>query len=368
MSAPARRGALESWESLWFGEASLVRLAVCRIALMLSAFHAVMTHRFAVLQPARGLEVGYLDRRWQPLYLFGVLGIGPPGELLARTALVVICIAVALGLVGVMTRVACAITAIGTLWWIGVAYSFGQPHHGAVALVLGLAFLPFAPVGKRLSLSSLMRMGSGPPPERAAFANVPVLFTAITISIGYAAAGISKLVIGGLEWMNGYTFLAMLHQFDGPWTDAFSSGLFEARLFSVGLIAIQVGFPLALFFPRTRWILLPGAFTFHLMAMMTMETGPFLSLWTLLVVFVPCEQVPGWLDQRLLEGPSVRRWLWAVISVGALVLYLALFLPAVPTSLRPVVVLLALAPVAAYIHRVRVRGGGGVPTARPARS
>ena len=104
------------------------------------------------------------------------------------------------------------------------------------------------------------------------------------------------------------------------------------------------------------------------MAMMTMETGPFLSLWTLLVVFVPCEQVPGWLDQRLLEGPSVRRWLWAVISVGALVLYLALFLPAVPASLRPVVVLLALAPVAAYIHRVRVRGSGGVPTARPARS
>ena len=85
------RGALaragDAWDRHWYGEGSLVRLAVFRIVILLAALHAVMTHRFGVLEPAAGVEASFLHRAWEPIYAFDVLGMPPPSLAVARVVL-----------------------------------------------------------------------------------------------------------------------------------------------------------------------------------------------------------------------------------------------------------------------------------------
>ena len=119
---------------------------------------------------------------------------------------------------------------------IGMVYSQGQPHHDCIALVLGLFALPFAPVGARLSLDAVIaaRLRKLPPLDTAPWAALPLRFTQCTAALGYFFAGASKLAIGGLTWLNGYSLQAIMLHFHGDWTPFFASHVLGALVVSAG--------------------------------------------------------------------------------------------------------------------------------------
>ncbi len=312
------------WERTWFGPGSLVRLAVFRIAMMFAAFYGVWHFRIGVFQHADGVDVAYLARSWNPIYLFDVLGVQPPNALAARVGWVALLCAIALGAVGLCTRVACALVAVLALWWIGTHYSFGKPHHDCVALVFGLLALPLAPAGARLSLDALvrrrraLRRGGAPPdvPERAPWAALPLRLTQVTIALGYFFSGASKLAASGLGWANGYTLQGIMLEYESPWSEALADELWICRILSAGVLLVQTTFPLVFLAPALRWFYVPAAVAFHLMAMMTMGTGPFITLWFTLVAFVPVERAPAFLRSALGSGPTWRRLAVAAVLVA----------------------------------------------------
>jgi len=329
-----RAGFLARWERYWFGEASLVRLAVFRIVLLVAAFDGVWLPRHAIFQFAAADRPPFLERTWRPILAFQLLGLGPPDPRLVQTLWVVLLIAIALGILGLFTRVSCALVALLGFYWIGSEYSVGKPHHTCVPLIFGLFALPFAPVGARLSLDALLRRlraarrGADPRlvPEQGAWAAFPLRLVQLTAALGYFFAGSTKLAISGLDWANGYTLQGVMVEYRSDWSGPLSDQHALLVLMSAGLLFGQVGFPLALVSRAARWVFVPLMIVFHLMAMKTMATGPFLTLWLTLAAFVELERVPAFLARTTGRGPLARRaalvLLYAVLAAGTLALYL----------------------------------------------
>lgn len=365
---------LESrWDRFWFGEASLVRLAVFRIVIMATALYALYQFEDSVFQQAQDVTYRYMRTSWRPIYAFEVLHLGPPDAAAATALFGILLAAILLGAVGLCSRVACAVAAALSLYWIGVAYSVGKPHHDCIALAFALAALPFAPVGARLSVDALIarwrRASRGEDgveaPTLAARAALPLRLTQITIALGYVFSGWTKLAVSGFGWANGYTLQGIMLEFDAPWTDFFAGEPAWCAAMSVGLLAFQTSFFLIFVRAVLRWVFIPLAVAFHVMTWKTMSTGPFLTLWFTLACFVPWERTPAFLSARVLAGPAWRRVLWSAATLAAaagLVRAYFEFLPRVyALGLLPLVVALALPVLAPTPLRVpvdRSRRGG----------
>ena len=361
-----------AWDRFWFGEASLVRLAAFRIVMLAVALYANYQYRMGVFQHADELDPRYLARSWNPIYAFDVLGVAPMGPITARVVFGALIAAIAMGILGLYTRVACAVAAVLTFVWIGTNYSFGKPHHDCVALMIGLAALPFAPVGARLSLDSLIarvrraRRGEDPlaVPERAPWGALPWRLTQITVAIGYFFAGSSKIAIGGLGWANGYTLQGTMLEFNAPWTATFTHSVVLCALMSVGLLVVQASFPLVFLSEKLRWFYVPMASLFHLLSWKTMSTGPYLTLWFTMACFVRLERVPAFVFARLTEGRLATRVLWAIATAGAAWLVAGLYFARFPAWLALVLVPLAIAVILGCSPRLSLDvvydGGCGV--------
>lgn len=343
---------VERWNRFWFAATPLTRLAAFRIVIATLALYDVVGYARIVLGDAAAVSSGGPMRTFHAIYSFEVLGLGPIGEGPATAVFLLLVAALALTIVGLATRPAALVAAILFVYWSGLAYSFGKPHHEKVALAFAVLALPFAPVGARLSADSLWaryrraRRGGDPAvvPRTSEFAGWPLRLTQVTVAVGYFFAGASKLYKGGLERLNGYTLQGIMMGHDNDWSGFFSASVDACRIMSVGLVAVQVTFPLVLVWPAAAWVYVPLATSFHLLTWKTMDTGPYMTLWlTMAAAFVPLERVPGRLRAWLTTGPPGRRILvglgaaaLAVLVVGVL----AMNLPgwALAVGLAPVVV------------------------------
>ena len=302
----------EWWERFWFREESLLRIGAFRILVMGLLLHDILGYGKTALLDARWVSEGSMGKTWRPLYLFEVLGLQPIGLETAQAVYAVGLVAACCGLLGLFSRLSCAIAGCVGIYWVGLVYSFSKVHHDQVALALTLLFLPFAPVGARLSLDSFARRlarawrGEDPRvvPERSVFAGTALRFTQLTLAIGYGFSGATKLALAGWEWTNGYTLMGILVRYDNSLSEVFTSSPELCRALSVGTLIVQGTFPLVLLVPATRWFYLPAAASFHLTTWHTMDTGPYVTLWYLLIAYVALERVPGWLAQQLQSG----RW------------------------------------------------------------
>jgi hypothetical protein len=242
------------------------------------------------------------------------------------------------------------------LWWTGLAYSFGKPHHDKVALAFAIASLPFARVGAAVSLDAVVARLRGRPVRQRQIGGMPIRLTQLSLALGYCAAGCSKLVIGGLDWFNGYTLQGIMLGHDKEWSRVFASSVGLAQLQSFGVVFVQVTFPIVLLWPRAGWFYLPAATSFHLMSWKTMDTGPYMRLWLLLVAFLPLERVPAEIWRWLRGGPIAA--VSAIAAIGAM----AALVGTRASQVVPVWALFGFAAVllAVVVHH-RPRAGSSLP-------
>jgi len=351
-----------AWDRYWFGEASLVRLAVFRIVMLLTALLAVRQNQMSVFEHADELVPGLLARSWHPIYAFEVLGLEPLDAVAARIVWVALWISIWMGVLGIWTRVSCAVAAALTFVWIGTSYSFGKPHHDCVPLMFGLVALPLAPVGARLSVDAWLarirrtRRGADPAfaPEAAPWAALPWRVTQIAAAIGYFFSGASKLAIGGFAWVNGYTLQGIMLEFNAPWTATFAANVLLCRAMSIGLLFVQTTFPLVFLSKRLRWFYVPMAVAFHVMSWQTMSTGTFAPLWLTLASFLELQKVPSFLRRHWSRGPLLLRAVWVVLSVTSAGFIAWIYLGSFDHAFEWSAVVLAIAILIAMMPRARL--------------
>jgi hypothetical protein len=77
-----------------------------------------------------------------------------------------------------------------------------------------------------------------------------------------------------------------------------------AHLFAAGSLLLETSFPLVLFVPRLRWLLVPGAVSMHLGILLTMGLDYSALAATVVIVFVDWPVVVAWVRRSAETAPA----------------------------------------------------------------
>lgn len=302
------------WERFWYRPTPLLRLALFRVAVAwLCLYDAFLYDPTALLHQAATFE-----GTWNPLVAFQLLGIRPTTPETSAAVALAYRISALFVLAGFRTRTACAVMALLAFWQGGMAYSLTKMRHDRVALFFATFALVFAPAGARLSIDARLRSPKVPPGSSPQ-ALWPILLTQTSIAIGYSAAGLTKLLHSG--WLNGYTLQGIILGHRGAYADLVVSSPALCQLMSFATVFAEFLCPLCLFWRRPAFLFVPTLISFHWATWATMDTGPYMTLWFLLVAFVPLDLVRPFLRER---WRNRQRWLvavactWASLVVGVI--------------------------------------------------
>jgi uncharacterized membrane protein YphA (DoxX/SURF4 family) len=145
-------------------------------------------------------------------------------------------------------------------------YSFEKIDHTYVPLTYAALLMPL--------FAWQLRQGEGP-----LVSGWVLRLVRLSIAWVYFQSGLEKLLISGWEWFEPHTLIHHLQMHPtvlGYWV-AQQEWLCGLLLWVV--MAFEVGFPLILFFPGLRWVILGMGIGFHWGTLLLMDIGGWLSPW-----------------------------------------------------------------------------------------
>ena len=265
MNAPAA-----AWDTFWFAPAAPWPLGLCRAG-FLGSFYVLFLTR--------------IDLRWyalfppefyQPRSFFAWLSLPISSWDVLNGLVTAFEISVILAAVGLMTRLATlAAFALG-LYVVGLQFNYGYLHwaHAIVPIVMGI--LALAPCGDALSLDALLRrVTKGKAADRGGQYRWPIQLVRLVFVTVFLAAGLAKLRQAGLEWVLSDTlgnyFLENQYVFRSEgargWSHLLADWLIVrpgwCRALAVGVLALELSAPAALFSRCARRWLIPLLFLFQ---------------------------------------------------------------------------------------------------------
>ncbi|MGH8479349.1 MAG: hypothetical protein ACREXK_07205 [Gammaproteobacteria bacterium] len=305
------------WKSYWFRPAPLLDLAVLRItAVGLQLWLMVSSETIGLDDVKR--NAGMPDSTYWPLISLRLVllpfgwGYRPPEDVLvALWWLTLVC--GVLAFIGFRSNANLVVFAIGSFVINAYIYSFGDLHHRQAVMLMALAVLALSPAGRVLSVDAWWAarnpatVGTAPSGllgARDEFARWPILLLQWFFVLMYFSAFVSKIIMNGPEWINGYTLQYYLMR-DGLRFDS-AFGLWFAQFhelikFSQWVVIIfQATFWVAVLFPVTRWVYVPLGLGMHIFILLTMKAD-FYQWMALYVVFIPWTELFRRLSQRSRE-------------------------------------------------------------------
>ena len=285
-------GRLGRW---WFAPASAERLAALRIAICGFAVIWVIARLPEVLSIARlpaaeFAPTGVVRVLGAPLPAIGVaaIAIATVGLLIAFTA-------------GVRFRVTAPLAALGLLWTLSYRNSWGMVFHTENLLVLHVIALAITPAADAWVLG---RGAAGRDAPVAGYGWAIKLLAAITCA-GYLLAGVAKLRLAGLSWIEGAQLgkqIAMdnlrkelLGGLTSPLARLLGAHPDGLIVLSVGTLVLELGAPLALLGARIARMWAWGAWGFHIGVILAMNVWfPYPLVWIAFLPLVEAEHVVAW--------------------------------------------------------------------------
>lgn len=187
-----------------------------------------------------------------------------------------------LAVIGLGTRPALLVYGLCYGFFVSHAYSYGDVHHREVPYFLFMLALAFSPAGQRLSVDAVIRRfrarRAGRPAadrDQSDLAMWPLKFLHVILSMTYFSTGITKLLAGGLQWMNGYTLQFAIFRnaiSRAAWPEF---GLWMAQqhtlciFVSIATILFETFYFVSLFLPRVAPLFFAGGILFHIMLWLT---------------------------------------------------------------------------------------------------
>jgi Vitamin K-dependent gamma-carboxylase len=318
MSRPNVERWINAWNRYWFPATTTLNLAGCRIIAVLAQvfwFPPSLEQHLNLLSK----NSGFIDAQ---ALIRGITSVVPRDALFTAqgfTALYWTTMAAGiLALVGLFTRSSIFVFALGNWIFVSHRYSYGDVHHPEALFAIFLMTLAFAPSGASLSLDALRHRHRArgtdrlaKPLERSEMAMWPLKLAHVLLAMTYFSTGISKLLSGGLAWMNGYT--VQIYTFSDAITRNRPLGIWLAEQHTLGVllgaftILFELFFFVSLVLPRTAPFFFLSGILFHVGLFVT-SGHPFYShivLNALLLVFLN----PEWFSAQVNRFPAVGlRW------------------------------------------------------------
>jgi len=269
---------IDAWNTYWFPQSNTRALSIARVLV-------IGIHLFWFLPAFASLpeQINLLEKNRDfidPQLVISAIALVVPRDLFFTpevfTGLYWTTMAAgALALVGFFTRTSLCILALGTWVLIAHKYSYGDIHHPEALLAIFLLLLAFAPSGQSLSIDALLRRrghaaleGQGQAHTQSDTAMWPLKLAHVLLAMTYFSTGVTKLLSGGLDWMNGYTLQSYTFQ------DAINRGLplgvwlaqhYELSVaLSIFTILFETFFFVSLLVPRTAPLFFLTGVFFHL--------------------------------------------------------------------------------------------------------
>lgn len=285
----------------WFAPASLVELAVVRIVVTGAHLLFFMPSRGWVLESATAADSAFLPLPALKVLMlpFGGWGIRPSPEFLTAAWFLAL-VSGLFAFAGLLTRPAMLLFAATNTLMVAHIYSYGDMHHPHAMMMIALWVLAFAPIGSAISLDRLRgrlrvakRETAFPRDDEASrmspLARWPLRTIQWCLVLAYLSGGLSKLVNGGSDWLNGYTMSYYLIQ-DGiihnvPIALWIQNKLILTTAISFAALFFELTFATAVLVPSLTWFYVLLGVGFHTGIYWTMR-APFFTFIALYVVFI----------------------------------------------------------------------------------
>jgi hypothetical protein len=292
-------GVRGGWNHFWFGPSSAENLGICRVLF----FAGVLYFGWRDYGPFGGVA----DAFWKPIWWFRLLSFPKPSVEALRLIQTAWRIALAASCLGLLTRLATAVSfALGT-YLLAVAYCFGGCGHAWLLAVWTMAGLALSRCGDAISLDRLLRGGRGLPAAPSGEYRWPIRIVWVAMSFAFFGAGISKIRHAGLDWIASDRLAIFLVQSNYPlirsadqpmldWGLWIASHRWLSRALALGTVAVETLFPLALVSRRLRPVLVGTAFVMQLGIQFVMGPNFDIFIWSYLF-WIPWDRVA----QRMLR-------------------------------------------------------------------
>ena len=204
----------------------------------------------------------------------------PAGMIVLQIVLV---ISLLLSTAGVLTVVSTKTSFLLVLFYQGLLRSFGHFNHDEMLAVYCLAVLAFTPCGDAFSVDSYRKNFSRKdtkPEEKPSFVYAyPILLMQLLVAWTYFSSALIKLRVAGLKYLSpdNLPVLAIFHSLDNLHDTHFRLAFLLPQIksylpFAVGFVLLwELAFPLAVFRPRLRWLILGTGIVFHLATLFLMN-------------------------------------------------------------------------------------------------
>jgi hypothetical protein len=196
-----------------------------------------------------------------------------------------------LAALGWFSRITTVVATLGTITIIAHNYSYREVNHSLALLVLIAAAISAAPSGMAFSLDAVRRRRRGLPPAPAMSpeARWPIRIGQWLFVIAYLSAASSKLVHGGIAWLNGETLAYYFMQDGIRFHSTVGLALVGwprlAQLLSIGALGFELMFMVAVLKPRITWLYLAIGVVMHT-TIYVVQRAPFFQWLVLYVVFI----------------------------------------------------------------------------------
>jgi len=155
----------------------------------------------------------------------------------------------------------------------GYFLSFEKIGHGYVPLMYAALLMPFFLMETQSQKNDKVMMSWSLPVIQAAIAGT------------YFFAGLEKLFTSGFSWVSARTFRTYLELHQTPLGLQVAENDLLCVLLPLFAIFFQLGFVLVLFFPKLRYIFLPGGIAFHAGTVLLFSIGAYFSPWVFVYIF-----------------------------------------------------------------------------------
>ena len=309
---------IDRWNAFWFPTTTTLSLAVARII----AIAAQLFWFFPSLQDQLNLmEKNSAFADAQPL-IRAITALVPREVFFTRPIFTTIywttVVAGMTALIGFCTRTSLFVFALGIWFLVSHRYSYADVHHPEALFAIFLMALAFAPSGDSLSIDALIRRRRARPasrstedPRRVDTAMWPLKLAWVLLAMTYFSTGASKLLSGGLSWMNGYTL--QIYTFGDALASGKPLGVWLAGhhtlciLLAVGTILFETFFFLSLLMPRVAPFFFLAGISFHVGLYVT-TAQPFFQHMTLLSILLVCLDPEWWRVWVHKLDPYLSRW------------------------------------------------------------
>jgi uncharacterized membrane protein YphA (DoxX/SURF4 family) len=265
---------IDRWDAYWFPEETPLYLSLSRIivvVIQLLFFLPSLDKHFNLLDK----NPDFIDPQ---MIISGIAAIFPRETYFTHanfTALYWVTVVAGIAaLIGLFTRSSVFVFALGTMFFVAHEYSYGDRHHTEALWSIFIMCLAFSPSGARLSVDALLRRrrertaASPVAPETVDTAMWPLKFAHVLLAMTYFSTGASKLIAGGLTWMNGYTL--QWYTFGDAMRRGYPFGIWLAQqhglavVMSVFTVFFELFFFISLLVPRAAPFFFLTAIFFHL--------------------------------------------------------------------------------------------------------